>query len=107
MSHDLIFSFNACPFVVPNHKRLAVKISGNDTPLKTLDYVYGINDKRDINGDCDTVDVDIPRSLINESNPEIHIRFSFALASPRQLGTNDDTRQLGIAMRWFTLLERS
>ena len=101
VSHDLIFSFNACPFVAPNHKRLVVKISANDTSLKTLDYVY------DLNGDCDTVDVDIPRDVINDSNPEIRIGFSFsALASPQQLGINEDTRQLGIAMRWFTLVER-
>ena len=55
VSHDLIFSFNACPFVAPNHKRLVVDISANDTSLKTLDYVYEPNDKLE-EGDCDTLD---------------------------------------------------
>ena len=66
MPHDLIFSFNARPFVGPNHERLVVNIAVNDTPLKILDYVYGIND------DFSTVNIDIPRDVIDERSLYTH-----------------------------------
>ena len=94
----LFFSSLVRPFLVKGHSRLDVSLTANG--VSVAEWSFDINRAADRDWSWRHVQLPAAVSASGEIQIAMHIRSP---ASPRSLGLSTDSRNLGIAIRQFSL----
>lgn len=86
--HDIVVKFMVSPFLTSNHRQQKVVIRGNGNYLTTWNFAYEKQNNEQF--------LTIPRHILSPKNAVDLIFETDQPISPKEIGYNNDVRQLGI-----------